>query len=99
MAAAEPADLTFHPALLVRPVDPGQAEERVVAVVGPHRDEPGMFEPFPAQRHPDHRRLQIVVADHPGRHPAERLERPHMPIQERLLGLVGVSEVERLARM
>ena len=99
MTAAEPADLTFHPTLLVGPVQPGLAEERVVAVVGPQRHEPGMLEPFPAQRDPDHRRLQIVVADHPGRHPAERLERSDMPVQERLLGLVGVGEVERLARV
>ena len=99
MAAAEPADLTLHTALLMRPLDTWGAEEGVVAVMGAHRHEPGMLKPFPAQGDPDHRRLQIVIADHPGRHPTEGLEGPHMPIQERFLGLVGISEMARLPRV
>ena len=67
--------------------------------MGPHRHEPGMFEAFPTQCDSDHRRLQIVVADHPGRHPTEGLEGAHMAIQEGFLGLVGVGEVERFPRM
>jgi len=48
MAAAEPADLTLHPALLVRAFDAGDAEKRVVTIVGAHRNKAGMFETFPA---------------------------------------------------
>ena len=99
MAASEPADLTLHPALLMRTRDTRHAEQGVVAVVGAHRHEPGMLETFPAQRDPDHRRFQIVIAHHAGRHPTESLESAHMPVQKRLLGLVGVAVMERLPRM
>ena len=40
MAAAEPTDLTLHPALLVRPILAWLAEERVKPVVAAQRDEP-----------------------------------------------------------
>ncbi len=37
------------------------------------------LEAFPTQRDPDHRQLQIVIPDHPGRHPAEGFERSPSP--------------------
>jgi hypothetical protein len=46
MAAPQGADLAFHTTIHVRPVDAESAEEGVEAVMGPHRHEPGMFEPF-----------------------------------------------------
>ena len=95
--AAEPADLSLDPALLVRALDPGLAVEGVEAVVRPQRHEARVLEPFPTQRAPDHRGLEVVVADHPARCPTERGERAHVPVQERLLGLVGVGVVERTA--
>jgi hypothetical protein len=97
--AAEPADLALHPALLVRALDAGPAVERVEPVVRAQRDEPLVLEPLAPQHHPDHRGPQVVVADHPGRHPAQRGERPHVPVQKRLLRLVGVGHVHRLARV
>src|SRR5215204_1274190 len=55
MAAAEAADLALHPTLLMRPLHAGSTKEGVIAVMGPHRHEPGMFEAFPAQCDSDHR--------------------------------------------
>ena len=52
----------------------------------------------PASQHPDHGRLQVVVADAEAGHPSEVLEGSDMPIQEDLLGLVQVDAVEPLAR-
>ena len=57
------------------------------------RHEPGVLEPFPTQRDPDHRRLQVVVADHPGRHHDNGVERADVAVEERLLDLVGVSDM------
>ena len=99
MSATEPADLALDPALLMGSLDAGDAEERVVAVMGAQRDEPRVLQPLAAQRDPDHRRGQVVVADHPDRDPAERLERADVAVEERLLGLVGIGDVDGLARV
>ena len=74
--APEPADLAFHPTLLVRALHAGLAEERVETVMRTQRDEPRVLQPLPTQQHPHHRRLQVVVADHPGRHPTQALRTP-----------------------
>ena len=66
---------------------PGLAEERVEPVMRAQRDELRVLQPVPAQQHPHHRRFEVVVPDLPGRHPTEGLERLHVPVQERLLGL------------
>jgi len=64
----------------------------------PQRDEPRVLQPLPAQQHPQHRGLEVVVPDLPGRHPTERLERPDMPIQERLGRDVAIRDVHRPRR-
>ena len=97
--APEPTDLALDPTLLMRPFDAGQAEERVVAVVRPQSDEPFVLPAGPPEQDPDDRWGQVVVADHPGRHPTQRSERPDVPVQERFLGLVGVGDVHGLARV
>ena len=99
MSSAEPPDLSLDTALLMRPLDAGDAEERVVAVVRAHRDEPGVLQALAAQRDPDHRRGEVVVADHPGRDTAECFEGAGVAVEERLLGLVGVGDVDGLARV
>ncbi len=88
MAAAEPADLTFDTAFLMRSGLAGDTEERVEPVMGAQRDEPFRLRAVPAAQHPDHRRFQVVVAD-PARHRPEGLERQHVAFQERLLRLGG----------
>jgi hypothetical protein len=85
VAAAEPADLTLHPTLLMGAVDPWQAEERVEQVMGPQGDEPLVDDPLAAHHHPQDRRLEVVVADQPARHPTEVSERERVALQERLL--------------
>ena len=55
------------------------------------------LDPVAALQHPLDRSLQVVVAD-PCRHPTKHVERPDMPIQEHLLGLVQIRPPERLAR-
>ena len=64
--------------------------------MGPQRDEPVRLGPVPAHEHPGDGGFEVVVPD-PARDPAEVLERGHMACQERLLGLGGVGDVERLA--
>ena len=87
VGAAEPAALTLHPALLMRAVDAGLAVEGVETVVGTERHPPVGLEPVAAGQHPRHRRLQVVVADVPPRHPTQPVERVDMAFQERLLRL------------
>ncbi len=99
VTAAEPADLALDPALLMGALNPGLAEEAVEAVVRTQRDEPRVLHPLTAQHHPHHRRGEVVIADHPRRHPAQPLERGHVTIQEGLLGLIGVGDVHGLARV
>ena len=98
VGAAEPATLTLHPTLLMGAVDAGLAVEGVEAVVGAERDPPVRLEPVPAGQHPRHRRLQVVVADVPPRHPAQLVERIHVALQERLLPLGAERPVHRPAR-
>ena len=87
VVAAEPADLALDAALLVGALDAGLAVERVEPVVRPERDPPVGLDPGPAEQHPRHRRLQVVVADLAGRDPAQHVERVHVAFQERLLAL------------
>ncbi len=82
----------------MRPLDAGPAVERVEAVVAAQQHEPLVLQPGPAQQHPDHRRLQVVQPD-PARDPAQRVERGDEPVEEALLGLVGIRHVHRLARV
>ena len=96
VAPAEPSDLAFHASLLMGALDAGQAEEGLEAVVAAHGDEPVGLDPTPPLHHPDHGRLQVVVADAPG-HPAEVGESGHVPVEEHLLGLVHVDAMEALA--
>ena len=88
--AAEPADLALHAALLVRALDAGHGR-RTSRTRSAQRS--AMNRAFSSRSRPSSTRttagLEVVVADHPGRHPTEVLERPHVPVQERLLGLVG----------
>ncbi len=98
MGAAEPSALALHPALLVRAVDAGLAVEAVEPVVRPERHPLLGLQPVAPEQHPRHRRLEIVVADPVERHPAEGLERVHVPLDERLLPLRGEHPVHRPAR-
>ena len=61
-------------------------ELRREQVVRAQRDEPVRLDPPAALQHLLHRRLQVVKADL-REHPAEPLERLHVQLQERLLGL------------
>ena len=99
MPAPEPADLALHPTFLVRTLKPGLAEERLIPVVAAQGHKPWVQPPLPAQQHPDHRRGQVVVTDHPGRHPTQHGERLHMTVQKGLLSLVAVGDMHRLTRM
>ena len=99
MTAAEPTDLSLDPTLLMGTVNPGDTEEAVESVMGPQCDEPRVLFPFSAQRAPDHRGLEVVIPDHPGRHPTQTLEGLHVPIEEGLLGLVRVGNMDRFARV
>ncbi len=97
MAAAEPADLAFDAAFLMRALLAGDAEERVEGVMRAQRDKPLRLGPVPAPQHPDHGGLEVVVAD-PAGHRAEILERQHMPFQERLLRLGRERNMKRPPR-
>ena len=97
MAAAEPADLAFHPALLMGAALARDAEERVVPVMAAQRDEPLGLGPVPAAQHPHHRGPQVVIPD-PAGHRAEVLERQHVALQERLLRLGGERDMKGPAR-
>src|SRR3954470_24070953 len=70
------------PALLVRALEAGGAVEGVEAVGAAQCDEPLVLPALTAQQHRDHRGLEVVVADHAGRHPAAAIERLHVPVQE-----------------
>ena len=99
MVAAEPADLPFHPALLVRALDARHAVEGIQAPVGAERGPPIGLHPGTAE--PDHLRdcgLEVVIADLPGRHPAQDAERVLVALKERLLPARQRDPVHRLAR-
>ena len=95
VAAAEPADLSFDPALLMRSFDAGQAEEGLEAVVAAHGDEPFGLDPAAPLHDPHHGRLEVVIAD-ALRHATEMGEGPDMAVEEHLLGLVEIDPVESL---
>ena len=95
VAAPEPADLAFDPALLVGPVLARAAVEGLEEVVAAQGDEALGLGPAAPHQHPGHRRLQVVVAD-PGRRAAEVGEGPDVAVDEGLLGLVGVDAVKAL---
>ena len=87
MAAAEPADLALHAALLVAALDARLAEEAVEPVVRPQRDEPFRLDPVAALQHLGDRGLrlsQVVVADPVG-HATEVLEGADMTVEEHRL--------------
>src|SRR5205807_5944959 len=78
MVAAEPSDLAFHPTLLMGPLDAGDAVEAVEPVMGTQPHKPRVLQAAAAQHDPDHRQLQVVIAD-PCGHPGEPFERLDMP--------------------
>jgi hypothetical protein len=98
VASPEAADLALHTALLMGPVNPWAAEERVEPVVAAQRGEPFGLGTVAALEDPDDRRFEIVVAD-PGRHPAEVLESQDVALQERLLSLGSERDVKCFARV
>jgi hypothetical protein len=73
----------------VRALDARLAEERVEPVVAAQGDEPLVLDPVPPQQDAGDRGLEVVVADPACRHPTNVREGAHMPLEERLLGLVG----------
>jgi hypothetical protein len=98
VVAAEPADLPLDAAFLVGAADPGLAVEGVQAPVGAERGPPVGLHPRPAE--PDDlrdRRLEVVIADLPGRHPAQDPERVLAALEERLLAARQRHAVHRLA--
>jgi len=74
-------------------VDPRWAEDRVKAVMGPKPNEPLVLEPVPSPHHLYDGRLQVVIANYP-RQTAEVLKGAQVPVDEGLLGLVGIDVVE-----
>ncbi len=98
VVAAEPAALTLHAALLMRPLDTGVAVERLEAMMGPERHPAPGLGAVAAKQHPRHRGLEVVVADVEHRRPAEHRERRQVPFQERLLPLGGIGPVDGLTR-
>lgn len=97
MVAAEPANLAFNAALLMGAVLARLAEPRVEPVVRPQRNEPVRLDPIPALEDLGDRRLEVVVADRFG-DAAEMIERPDVPIQEHVLGLVQIRPTEPATR-
>ena len=97
MPAAEPADLAFDAAFLMRAGLAGDAEERVEPVMAAQRDEPLRLHAVPALQHPGHRGLEVVIAD-PARDRAEIFEGQHVAFQERFLRLGGERDMKRPAR-
>ena len=62
------------------------------------RDEPLGLSPVPAFQHSDDSGSEVVVT-YPGQDAAEVLERQHMALEERLLGLGAERDMERPPRM
>ena len=97
VVAAEAADFALHATLLVRPFEARGRELRREQVVRAQRDEPVGLDPPAALQHLLHRRGQVVEPDL-REHAAEPLERLHVQLQERLLGLDQRRLAERRAR-
>lgn len=100
MVASEPADLPLDAALLVRTLDSGLAIEGFDAVVGTDGGPPVGLDPLAGE--PDHARdggLEVVVADLPGRHPAEHVEGVDVTLEEGFLPSRGTDPVHGLARV
>ena len=95
--AAEPSDLAFHTALLVRPLDPGMAVERVEAVVGAEQHPAWVLRPSTPRPEQDlrHGGGEVVVADVPGRDPTEGLKRFDVVLQECFLPARRIDPVDR----
>jgi hypothetical protein len=96
MGAAEPATLALNPALLVGAVDAGLAVERVEPMVRTEGDPTLLLQPVPADQHPRHRRLQVVIANLVERDTAQHVKRVLVALQERLLSLGGEGAVHPL---
>ena len=79
------------------PFEPGGRELRREQIVRAQRDEPVRLDPPAALQHLLHRRLQVVEPDL-REYAAEPLERLHVQLQERLLGLDQRRLAERRAR-
>lgn len=97
VAAAEPADLASTPPFSCAPRLPGwQKQESNPSWLrsAMNRRFPG---PVAALQDAVDRGPQVVVAD-PPRNPTERLERQHMPLEERLGGLASKCHMEHRAR-
>lgn len=100
VVASEPADLPLDAALLVRTLDSGLAIEGFDAVVGTDGGPPVGLDPLAGE--PDHARdggLEVVVADLPGRHPAEHVEGVDVTLEEGFLPSRGTDPVHGLARV
>jgi hypothetical protein len=97
VAPTEATNFSLHTSLFMGTSDAGEAEERVEAVVAAHGHEALGLLAIPALEHPDHGRLEVVIANASG-HPTELLEGSDMAVDEDLLGLVGIDPVEGLPR-
>ncbi|HEX8868836.1 MAG TPA: hypothetical protein VF821_24460 [Lentzea sp.] len=98
VVAAEPADLSLDPALLVSAVDAGLAVERLEIKVRTERGPPLGLHPLPLEaEHLGGRGPQVVVAHLAGRHPAQHRQRVDMPLEEGLLTAGGGDPVNCLA--
>ncbi len=100
VVASGPADLPLDAALLVCTLDSGLAIEGFDAVVGTDGGPPVGLDPLAGE--PDHARdggLEVVVADIPGRHPAEHVEGVDVTLEEGFLPSRGTDPVHGLARV
>ncbi len=70
MGAPEPAAFAFHPALLMRPADPGLAVERIKPHVRPEQHPSIRFSAVAPKQHSLNRRFEVVVADLVERYPS-----------------------------
>ena len=97
VVAPEPAALTLHAALLMRPLDTGMAVKRLEAMMGTKRHPTPRLGAVAAEQHPRHRSYEVVVTDVEHRRPAEHLESSLVAFQERLLPLGCVGPMDSLA--
>ena len=96
MVPSVAANFALDATLLMGPIEPGGRELRREQVVRAQRDEPVSLDPPAALQHLLHRRPQVVEPDL-REHAAEPLERLHVQLQERLLGLDQRRLAERRA--